>query len=80
VSGIPGIVAGVPRGGPHQAIPAKDTYVSERTGEQATLTDESCYPVTARCKICEGPIRLARLTQMEWAHAPAVTAAASSAS
>ncbi len=58
-------------GGPHRAFPAGGSYRSERTGQPAVLTDEGCYPVTAECKVCHGPIRLDRLLQMEWAHAPA---------
>lgn len=52
----------------HQALPARASYVSERTRQAAVLTDESCYPVTARCAACGGPIRLAAFLQMEWAH------------
>jgi hypothetical protein len=58
----------------HRALPVAGRYVSERTGQPAVLTDESCYPVTARCKACGGPIRLAVLMQWEWVHV-AMTAA-----
>jgi hypothetical protein len=66
-------------GGPHRAFPVGGTYRSERTGALAVLTDEHCYPVTAECKVCHGPIRLGQLLQMEWRHAPAAAAAITSA-
>lgn len=63
--------AGAFAGAPHQAVPLDGTYVSERTGQPATLTDEGCYPVVAECKVCHGPVRLRVLMQMDWQHAPA---------
>lgn len=55
-------------GGPHRATPVGGTYRSELTGQPAVLTEAGCYPVTAECEICHGPIRLERLMQMEWTH------------
>lgn len=53
----------------HLAVPAKDTWVTERGAPASLLTGP--YPVTARCQVCGGPIRLETRLQMEWRHAPA---------
>lgn len=59
--------------GGHQAVPVRDTYRSETTGQPANLVAVSDYPVTAECQWCHGPIRLATRSQVEWTHAPALT-------
>jgi hypothetical protein len=55
----------------HTGTPLGGSYVRVEDGEPANLLEESEYPVAARCKICREPIRLDRLRQMEWRHAPA---------
>jgi hypothetical protein len=54
----------------HTAIPL-GPFTREQDGEPASLLCDADYPVAGECKICHGPIRLARVMQMDWRHAPA---------
>lgn len=63
--------------GTHEALPIKDSWYEERTLHPANLKNAFCYPVIAVCQRCHVRIRLARLTQMEWTHAPAEDSATS---
>ncbi len=54
----------------HWPVPEGGTYVRESDGQTARLTNESDYPVVARCKICQGRIRLGHYMSWEWSHAP----------
>ena len=60
----------------HSATPLAGSYVTEKTGEPATLVRYSDYPVIAACRVCHGRIRLGQLTQADWQHAPLHAAAA----
>jgi hypothetical protein len=66
----------VPDGTSHIATPLQGSWAREAGGGPVDMRNESHYPLTATCKVCRRPIRLARLMQMEWTHAPAGTAAA----
>lgn len=54
----------------HTAVPLGGSYVREKDGEPASLLCDADYPVAAECKICHGRIRLGRVMQMDWRHAP----------
>jgi len=54
----------------HRAMPIADSWYEEDTQHQANLKAYSSYPVIALCQRYHGRIRLARMTQMEWAHVP----------
>lgn len=59
---------------PHEATPVGGTYKREADGQPAHLTNAGDYPVTARCRFCEVPVRLSNYLQWSWLHAPAETA------
>ena len=51
----------------HIGYPVEDSYVTE-DGSPADFSCEGHYPITAECKRCHRPIRLAGRLQMEWSH------------
>jgi len=72
-SGPPGYLAGRNE---HWPVPWGGTYVRERDGQPASLTNGADYPVVAECQIRHGRIGLAHLTQWQWRHPPAPVAVA----
>lgn len=60
----------------HTPIPLGGSFTREQDGEPASLLCDADYPVAGECKICHGKIRLARVMQMDWRHAPVPTASA----
>lgn len=58
----------------HTAVPLAGSYVTEKSGEPASLLRDSDYPVVAECKICRGRIRLGQVMQMDWRHVTAGSA------
>lgn len=58
----------------HPPTPVGGTYKREADGQPARLTNADDYPVTARCRFCEVPLRLGSYMQWDWRHAPAETA------
>ena len=51
----------------HIGYPVTGSYVTE-DGRPAEFSCEDHYPITAECKNCHRPIRLAGRLQMEWSH------------
>ena len=51
----------------HIAYPVKGSYVRE-DGRPADFSLDGHYAITAECKKCHQPIRLASRLQMEWSH------------
>ena len=51
----------------HIGYPVEGSYVSE-DGRPADFSLDGHYPITAECKKCHQPIRLAGRLQMEWSH------------
>ena len=51
----------------HIAYPV-DRLLRHRRRQPADFSREGHYPITAECKKCHQPIRLASRLQMEWSH------------
>lgn len=52
----------------HPPTPVGGTYKREADGQPARLTNADDYPVTARCRFCEVPVRLGSYMQWDWRH------------
>lgn len=51
----------------HIGYPVEGSYVTG-DGSPADFSVDGHYPITAECKRCHEPIRLAGRLQMEWSH------------